>query len=111
MLVAECRQRRGMIERDGVTVQPDPGAMDRSRVCVFGPIADELRKLLYAQIVGLRHDGQLYRFATYTGAAIERLELEDTHVTWHMSGRAAPIARPPPGNRRLAGRRWAAAFA
>jgi hypothetical protein len=39
-------------------------------------------------IVGLRHDGQLYRFATYTGAAIERLDLEDTHVTWHMSGRA-----------------------
>ena len=44
-------------------------------------------------IVGLWHDGQLYRFATYTGAAIERLELADTHVTWHMAGRAGPIAR------------------
>ena len=42
--VAECRQRRGIgSQRDGVTVQPDPGAMDRSRVCVFGLIAAELR--------------------------------------------------------------------
>lgn len=39
-------------------------------------------------IVGLWHGGQLYRFATYSGAAIERLELADTHVTWHMAGRA-----------------------
>ena len=45
-------------------------------------------------IVGLRHDGQLYRFATYTGAAIERLELADTHVTWHMTGRAGPDRTP-----------------
>ena len=41
-------------------------------------------------IVGLRHGEQLYRFATYSGAAIERLELADTHVTWHMTGRAGP---------------------
>jgi hypothetical protein len=45
-------------------------------------------------IVGLRHDGQLYRFATYTGAAIERLELADTHVTWHMAGRTGPDHTP-----------------
>ena len=55
-------------------------------------------------IVGLRHDGQLYRFATYTGAAIERLELADTHVTWHMSRTRRPRSHAaPPGNRRLAG--------
>jgi tocopherol cyclase len=41
-------------------------------------------------IVGLWHDGQLYRFATYTGAALERLDLEDTHVTWHLAGRTGP---------------------
>ena len=41
-------------------------------------------------IVGLWHGGQLYRFATYSGAMIERLELTDTHVTWHMTGRAGP---------------------
>lgn len=39
-------------------------------------------------IAGLWHGGQLYRFATYSGAVIERLELTDTHVTWHMAGRA-----------------------
>ncbi len=39
-------------------------------------------------IAGLWHGGLLYRFATYSGAAIERLELTDTHVTWHMVGRA-----------------------
>lgn len=41
-------------------------------------------------IVGLRHGGQLFRFATYTGARLERLDLEDTHVTWRLVGRAGP---------------------
>ena len=45
-------------------------------------------------IVGLRHGGQLYRFATYTGAVIERLDLADTHVTWHMTGRTGPRHTP-----------------
>lgn len=38
-------------------------------------------------IVGLWHAGRLYRFATYTGATIERLYLTDTHVTWQLRGR------------------------
>lgn len=33
-------------------------------------------------IVGLLHQGNLYRFATYTGAETERFEVSDTHVTW-----------------------------
>lgn len=37
-------------------------------------------------IVGLWHGGVLYRFATYTGAAIESLTLTDTHVHWTMRG-------------------------
>jgi hypothetical protein len=41
-------------------------------------------------IVGLRRSGQLYRFATYTGATIARLDLADTHVAWQMTGRAGP---------------------
>ncbi|MGB4803843.1 MAG: tocopherol cyclase family protein [Anaerolineae bacterium] len=45
-------------------------------------------------IVGLRHGGQLYRFATYTGAVIERLDLADTHVTWRMTGRTGPRHTP-----------------
>lgn len=45
-------------------------------------------------IVGLRHGEQLFRFATYSGATIERLELDDTHVTWHMRGRAGRSRTP-----------------
>ncbi len=33
------------------------------------------------------HEGQLYRFATYTGARIRNLHLSDTHVRWHLIGR------------------------
>ncbi len=38
-------------------------------------------------IVGLWHEGLLYRFTTYLGAAIERLELSDDHVTWTLHNR------------------------
>ncbi len=37
-------------------------------------------------IVGLLHEGRLYRFATYTGAQIDHLRLTDTHVDWQISG-------------------------
>lgn len=33
-------------------------------------------------IVGLLHQGRLYRFATYTGAETERLEVSDSQITW-----------------------------
>jgi tocopherol cyclase len=35
-------------------------------------------------IAGLWHGGRLYRFATYTGAAIERLQVEDDRVALSM---------------------------
>lgn len=38
-------------------------------------------------IVGLRHDGQLHRFATYTGARSVRLEVDDSHVHWTLRSR------------------------
>jgi tocopherol cyclase len=37
-------------------------------------------------IVGLLHDGVLYRFATYTGARIERLQVTEDHVYWTICG-------------------------
>jgi tocopherol cyclase len=55
-------------------------------------------------IVGLRHRGELFRFATYTGGRIERLELADTHVTWHMTGRAGTA----PATHRLEINAWRA---
>lgn len=45
-------------------------------------------------IVGLRCGGQLYRFASYTGATIARLDLSDTRVTWYIVGRAGPRNTP-----------------
>jgi hypothetical protein len=38
-------------------------------------------------IVGLWHDGNLYRFATYTGARIEQLAMTDHDVTWAIRDR------------------------
>lgn len=37
-------------------------------------------------IAGLLHGGRLYRFATYTRAAVEELALGDTHVTLQLAG-------------------------
>jgi hypothetical protein len=39
-------------------------------------------------IVGLWHQGRLYRFATYTGARLERLALDDRAVAWVMRDRS-----------------------
>jgi tocopherol cyclase len=38
-------------------------------------------------IVGLWLDGRLYRFATYTGARIETLQIFDDHVVWVLQDR------------------------
>jgi hypothetical protein len=37
-------------------------------------------------IVGLWHGGQLYRFATYTGAQVEKLAVTERDVEWIMRG-------------------------
>lgn len=38
-------------------------------------------------IIGFWLDDQLYRFATYTGARIEHLELSEDHITWIVRDR------------------------
>jgi tocopherol cyclase len=45
------------------------------------------RSSFRGMIVGLWHGGRLYRFATYTGAKTERLEVSDERVTWVLRGR------------------------
>ncbi|MCU0464777.1 MAG: hypothetical protein MUF38_09430 [Anaerolineae bacterium] len=37
-------------------------------------------------IIAFWHAGTLYRWATYTGAKIEHLSLDDSHVTWRVRG-------------------------
>jgi len=49
-----------------------------------------LRRSFRGFIVGLWRAGALYRFATYTGARMEALELTDTHVHWALSGVTGP---------------------
>jgi hypothetical protein len=39
-------------------------------------------------IIGLWHEGRLVRFATYTGASIDSLEVEDNHVRWAIHDRS-----------------------
>jgi len=39
-------------------------------------------------IVGLWHQGRLYRFATYLGTRLERLAVDEHAVTWVMRDRA-----------------------
>lgn len=46
-----------------------------------------LRSSFTGFIAGLWHDGRLYRFATYTGAQIERQETTDQSVTLHYVDR------------------------
>ena len=38
-------------------------------------------------IIGLWHEGRLYRFATYTGAQVAKLAVEATHVNWSVRDR------------------------
>jgi hypothetical protein len=38
-------------------------------------------------IIGLWHDGELHRFATYTGARIEALSIEENEVRWVVRSR------------------------
>lgn len=45
-------------------------------------------------IVGLRESGRLHRFATYTGARSEQLQLTDDHLTWTLRSRLGIPGRP-----------------
>ena len=93
---------RGYIEKDWGQAFPKAWIWAQSNhfeqvgTCLTASVAiiPWLRGAFPGFIVGLWHGGQLYRFATYTGARLERLELADTHVTWHIAGRAGPRNAP-----------------
>lgn len=61
----------------------------QSGTCLTASVAmiPSLGRTFRGFIVGLWHAGQLHRFATYSGAVIEKLEVTDTHVTWVMRNR------------------------
>jgi hypothetical protein len=92
---------RGYLEKDWgrafpsgyVWVQTNHFA--RPGTCLTGSIAviPWLRGEFRGFIVGVRHAGDLYRFATHTGARTTSLDIDDDHVRWALrSRRGATLA-------------------
>jgi hypothetical protein len=85
---------RGYIEKDWGQAFPRAWIWMQSNhfaapgVCLTASVAriPWLGAAFRGYIVGLWLHGQLYRFATYTGAEIEELRLTHTHVHWRLRG-------------------------
>jgi tocopherol cyclase len=79
---------RGYIEKDWgqafpkawIWMQSNHFAVTGSCITASVAIIPWLGNAFNGFIVGLWHEGKLYRFATYTGARIERQEVTDNHV-------------------------------
>lgn len=93
---ADFSRGRGYIEKDWGKSFPrawiwmQTNHFEQPGTCLTGSVATIpwLGSAFRGFIVGLWHGGVLYRFATYSGASIKRLQLTDTHVIWHLAGRA-----------------------
>jgi hypothetical protein len=83
---------RGYIEKDWGQSFPEAWVWFQSNhfpspgTCITASVAiiPWVRQAFRGFIVGLVHDGLLYRFATYTGAHIEHLEIADDSVAWRV---------------------------
>jgi len=62
---------------------PTPGTCLTASVALIPWLSGAFRGF----IVGLWHEGKLYRFAPYTGAHVEHLTMTDKHVTWVIRDR------------------------
>ena len=86
---------RGYIEKDWGMSFPDAWVWFQSNhfpetnACITASVAiiPWLGSSFRGFIVGLWIDGKLYRFATYTGAKIESLQISDDKVNWIISDR------------------------
>lgn len=104
---------RGYIEKDWGSSFPSawvwmqsnhfsaPGSSLTASVAIIPWLGGSFRGM----IAGFWHDRQLVRFATYTGARIEHLEIEDNHVLWVIADRLhrLEIDAAHPGGGTLAG--------
>ena len=87
---------RGYIEKDWGQSFPaawvwfQTNHFQQPRTCLTASVAiiPWLGRAFPGFIVGLWREGQLYRFTTYLGAAIERLEIDDDHVAWTLRSRS-----------------------
>ena len=85
----------GYIEKDGGKSFPRAWVWFQSNhfnqpgTCITASVAiiPWLRSSFPGFIIGLWHNQHLYRFATYTGAKIESLEIADERVTWTVVDR------------------------
>jgi hypothetical protein len=88
-------QGRGYIEKDWgqafpaawVWFQSNHFAQPGTCITASTAIIPWVRQSFAGFIVGLWHGGQLYRFATYTGAKVEQLEIQDQQVLWTLRSR------------------------
>jgi tocopherol cyclase len=86
---------RGYVEKDWgaafpsgyVWMQCNHFATPGTSLTASAAIIPWLRGAFGGFIVGLWHESELYRFATYTGARIERLVVDDQQVSWVMADR------------------------
>ena len=95
---------RGYIEKDWGQAFPrawiwmQSNHFGRTGVCLTASVAriPWLGSAFRGFIAGVWIDGSLYRFATYTGATIERLEVTRSEVLWTMRGpQQARLGRGP----------------
>jgi hypothetical protein len=86
----DFNQGTGYIEKDWGQSFPaayiwfQSNHFDQPGTCITGSVAiiPWLRGAFRGFIAGLWHANHLYRFATYTGARLERLEIDDHHIEW-----------------------------
>lgn len=84
---------RGYIEKDWGQSFPEAWVWFQTNhfstpgTCITASVAiiPWVRQAFRGFIVGLAHNGLLYRFATYTGARIEHLEITDSMVSWRLA--------------------------
>ncbi len=95
---------RGYIEKDWGQAFPrawiwmQSNHFGRPHVCLTASVAriPWLKSAFRGFIAGLWIDGALYRFATHTGATIERLEVNTHQVLWTVCGpQARGVSRGP----------------
>jgi tocopherol cyclase len=87
---------RGYIEKDWGQAFPagwvwlQSNHFERPGVCITASVAmiPWVGRAFRGFIVGLWLDGELYRFASYTGAQIESLQIFDEHVEWVLRDRS-----------------------
>ncbi len=90
---------RGYLEKDWGAAFPagyvwmqtnhfsDPGTCLTASTALIPWVRTEFR----GHIVGLRHRGELHRFATYTGAVTTSLEVDDLEVRWRMRSKQGAV--------------------